>query len=220
MLLTAGCDVEISGSVAGPGGVPVAGAALEAGACQAVTDLAGNFRTRCDRGTYAFVVAHPSHSRGRLEVDATGALAPPPGQVALLAWPTEPGLYRDGDFQPLAPAVLSRTVGADEQKFCVLGSPPATKSGYATIFEVGGYEWRALALDADGCAYRLTKAAGSSVWTPNESRVAEESREVLAAGRARVTLPVEGPTILAAWYDGFWVPQDPVADTWLAWSVE
>lgn len=214
------CDVEIVGVVAGPGGVPVAGAALEAGGCSAVTDEVGRFRTRCVRGTYDFVVTHPTHSTGRLSVDASGAMSPPAFTVDLLAWPSGPGLYHDADFTPLTSVVLTRSVTADEQKFCVSGPPPATKPGPVTVFEVGGHAWRALTLDAEGCAYRLVKAPGSSVWTPIETRVEETSRQDLAPGRARVVLTLTGPTVLAAWYDGFWVPVDPVADTWLGWQVE
>lgn len=147
-------------------------------------------------------------------------MSPEPAKVEVLAWPSESGLYDDADFSALSPAVVTRSVTADEQKFCVTGPIPATKPGNVTVFEVGGHAWRALTLDADGCAYRLVKAPGSSVWTPVESRIAETSREVLAPGRARVGLAVTGPTILAAWYDGFWVPADPAADTWLSWTVE
>lgn len=215
-----GCDVEIAGSVVGPAGVPVAGASVESGGCTAVTDASGQFRTRCLRDTYDFVVTHPTHSTGRVAVDASGAMSPLPATVEVLAWPAEPGLYHDSDFSPLTPAVVSRTVTADEQKFCLTGPIPATKPGNITVFEVGGHTWRALALDAEGCAYRLVKAAGSTVWTPVETRIAETSRETLAPGRARVVLSVTGPTILAAWYDGFWVPADPVADTWLSWQAE
>ena len=213
-----GCDVELSGSVTEPTGEGIAGATLDAPGCAAVTDSAGAFRARCTRGKYSFTVHHPTHADGALAIDATGTMGPAPGKTSLLPWPTAVGWYRAYDFAPLPATPLKRTITDDEQRFCV--EAPSRGPAVADVFEVHGYDWRALALDDAGCAYQLSKSSGGNYWSPAEQRVAETSREHLATGRDRVVLAVAGPTVIVPWYDGFLVPADVNADTWLAWTVE
>lgn len=212
-----GCEVQIAGTVVDVHDAPVAGAVVADQGCTAVTHADGTFASRCAREKYEFSVSHPTHAVGGVALDATGALAPAPVRVVLTPWPGTVGWYRNRDFAPLAASSLTRTIEATEQRFCLPTPPPAQPPGSFVVFEVGSQPWRALALDADGCAYRLKKAEGSSWWSPVETRVAEVAREPLAEGRARVTLELPGPTVLVPWYEGFFVPDDPTADTWLAW---
>lgn len=228
MLWLLGCDVQLSGTVTNPAGQPVAGAELVSGDCRAVTDATGAFLTRCARGTYRFDVTHPTHAPGVLSTDAGGALSPPPGAVTLVPWPTEPGLYLEPGLEPLARVALVRTAAPDEQKFCVATTggeaPPADAAAEPlslSLFEVRAVDWRLFALDDEGCALRLRRPPGTTWWQPSGERLAEASRTSLAPGRDRVTLSLPpGRYVAAAWYDGFLVPDDVAADSYLAWGVE
>ncbi len=220
ILLLVACDVEIAGVVATPAGTPVAGAELSDGRCRAVSGADGRFLTRCVRDTYIFAVTHPTHAGGESSVDASGAMSPPPLSVTLTPWPEAPGLYLEPALQPLAAVVVQRSVTTDEQRFCVdVAGVPETR-GPVEVFDVHAVDWRLYALDADGCALRLSRAPGTSWWQPQGTRVAERSRETLASGRDRVRFELEpGRYVALAWYDGFLVPDNASDDTWIGWAL-
>ncbi|MBM4392488.1 MAG: carboxypeptidase regulatory-like domain-containing protein [Deltaproteobacteria bacterium] len=220
MFVLVACDVEIAGVVTTPGGEPVAGAELSDADCRAVSGADGRFLTRCARDSYALVVSHPAHAAGEARVDATGATSPPPLAVQLTPWPAGPGLYMEPSLRPLEPVAVQRTVAPDEQRFCVeLALVPET-GGPVSIFDVHAVDWRVYALDAEGCALRLSRAPGTSWWQPQGARVTEKGRETLATGRERVRFELEaGRYVALAWYDGFLVPLEASDDTWVGWAL-
>ncbi|MBM4368394.1 MAG: hypothetical protein FJ102_19425 [Deltaproteobacteria bacterium] len=220
MFVLVACDVEIAGVVTTPVGEPVAGAELSDGDCRAVSGADGSFLTRCARDSYAFVVRHPTHAAAEALVDATGAMSPPPVAVQLTPWPATPGLYLEPALRPLEPLALHRTAATDEQRFCVDLARVPEASGPVSIFDVHAVDWRVYALDAEGCALRLSRAPGTSWWQPQGTRVTEKGREALATGRERVQFELEpGRYVALAWYDGFLVPLEASDDTWVGWAL-
>lgn len=224
LALLIGCEVEVSGRLLDPDGTPVAGAHVEAtaGSCAAVTDAQGQFRARCPRAEYDFVVSHPSHAAGTLRIDASGAFSPPPASTTLAPWPDAPGLYIEPQYTPLASVGLVRAASATEERFCLpAGVVLPAASAAVQLFDVHAVDWRAYAVDAEGCALRLVVEGGGRFWSPRAERVEPVSVTELAPGRSRAAFSlVPGRYVVAPWYEGFLVPEDPKADTWAAWAFE
>lgn len=224
LALLIGCEVEVCGRLLDPDGKPVAGARVEAtaGACAAVTDAAGDFRARCRRADYHFLLSHPMHAAGTLHIDASGALAPPPVSMTLAPWPDAPGLYIEPQYTPLPSVGLVRSVGPTEERFCLPdGVVLPLASAAVQLFDVHAVDWRVYAVDAEGCALRLVVEGGGRFWSPRVQRVEPVSVTELAPGRSRAALALDpGRYVVAPWYDGFLVPEDPKADTWAAWAFE
>ncbi|GDX79622.1 hypothetical protein LBMAG42_14330 [Deltaproteobacteria bacterium] len=224
VLFLLGCDVELRGQVADPGGAPIAGASLVAteGTCSAVTDAGGSFTTRCVRADYNFVVTHPSHAAGALHVDATAALPPPAAAVSLVPWPSAPGLYLEPDYTPFARVDLVRRVAPSEQRYCLPeGAILPVTSVHPHVFDVHATDWRVFAVDAEGCALRVAVDPGGRYWSPRTPRIEAASVAELAPGRVRLTFEVPpGRYVAVPWFEGFLVPKNPTADTWEAWAFE
>lgn len=217
------CDVEVRGRVVEPGGAPVAGARLvtEAG-CDAVTDADGTFKVHCPRAVYHFLVKHPTHVGATLDVDASATLPPTPVEATLRPLPSDPGLYLEPDYTALPSVPFLRKVEKTEQRFCLgKGATLATASAETTVYDIHATDWRLYPLDADGCAVKLTQAPGSRFWSPEGDPLAPTMHDDLGAGRFRdrFTL-VPGRYVAVPWLDGFFVPDDPKADSWLAWGFE
>jgi hypothetical protein len=219
--LLVACDVELTGSVTDERGAPVGGAVLAAERCNAVTDDAGAFRVRCERGDHHFLVSHPTYAGAALSIGATGLFSPPPAAAVLRAWPAGAGLYLEPDYAPLPTPGLVRTREGNEQRFCIPADValPQARPG-ASLFDVHDTEWRLYRLDEAGCALRLTSADGGTFWSPTASRV-EIAPDLIAEGHYRVRLPeAPGRYVAAPWLDGFFVPRPDAPETWEAWALE
>ncbi len=153
--------------------------------------------------------------------DADSVFAPEPFSVTLVPWPTEPGLYLEPALDPLPVTPLVRVATAEEQRFCLgEGATLAEAPARVSLFDLHSVAWRAYALDAGGCAVVLRRPAGTTWWQPGGTRVAETSRTALAPGRDRVVMELPaGRYVAVAWFDGFLVPHDVSADSYLAWGI-
>lgn len=214
-LVLAACHPEIAGSVRSDAG-PVVGAVLSARgepACEAVTGPDGTFRARCAPGERLFEVSHPAHRRRELNLvlPRLGTLEVPP--IALVAVPTEPGLFLDlGDrFEALGPAPLRRTGSETEGwRWCLAASdtsPAVVRAGTVTLLDQLGADWRLFRADAEGCAYRLTPTA-SGYWSWAAEPVEVSRRQGPSAGRDMATAELgPGDYVLAEWLAGGLVPE-------------
>jgi hypothetical protein len=222
MLTQVACEATVGGAVTGGEGEPVVGAELHAEGletgCDAVTGSDGRFRTRCKPGSWTFAVSHPDYlprewsvtvERGEHDV----------GSVSLVRIPVEGGLYvlLDGRFQPLGGGALKRTAqDGVEQRWCVdpAGTPLTVPAGKVRLLDNHVAEWRVFRLDAEGCAYRMKPGAGDH-WSFTADRVEPVAGEPLGEGRVWTTLDLPpGDYVVAEWFAGFFVRDDPAADTW------
>ncbi len=226
MLLLAllGCESTLEGQVRADDGTPVAGAALTDGAatdaCSAVTAADGSFRTRCAPGPRTFAVSHPDYLPGTWEVAEIGRGTVAVGSFTLTRVPTGAGLWaltRDS-FLPLTGAALTRAAEPDAQRWCVpaSASPVTVTAGAVRLLDAYGAPWRVYALDAERCAYRLTRG-GAEHWAYDATRMGDGVRTPISEGRDWVVLELPpGDYAVVDWYEGFLVRQDAAADTWRA----
>ncbi len=206
------------GEVRTADGGPIPGAVLVSPGCEAVTGADGRFRVGCDDGTRSFAVTHPDHLDRTWLVNADGAGEHDVGVVDLAPIPLGEGLWLAGDgrLDPLPPAPLVRTATKDEQAWCVdagQGAPVVTPPGRVRLLDNHGVDWRVYALDADRCAYRMTRGADGANWTYRAARVDIAATTPRSPGRDWVELDLPaGDYVIVEWYEGFLVKgQD---DTW------
>lgn len=210
--LLAGCQTAtLVGEVRTADGGPVPGAMLRSPGCEAVTDAAGRFRVACAKGTRSFTVTHPDHlDRTWLVTPAGGLGDQDVGSVDLAPIPLGEGLWlaTDGRLDRLPEAPFVRTAAATEQRWCMdatQGEPVGVASGEVRLLDNHGVDWRLYKLDADGCAYRLTKSGGDH-WTFTAERVTPRDIAPRGPGRDWVTLDLPpGDYALVEWYEGFLV---------------
>jgi len=188
----------------------VPGAVLTSPGCEAVTGADGRFRVQCEEGTRSFAVTHPDHLDRTWLVNAEGIGEHDVGVVELAGIPNGGGLWlaADGalDLLPQAPITLRAT--KDEQRWCMdgtAGEPVTVPPGRVRLLDNHTVDWRLYTLDADGCAYTMTRA-GADHWTFAAERVAPAASTPRGPGRDWVELDlVPGDYALVEWYDGFLV---------------
>jgi len=192
----------------------VPGAVLRSPGCEAVTDAAGRFTVDCPKGTRTFQVTHPDH------LDRTWLVTPPGsfgdqdvGSAELVAVPLGGGLYvaGDGTLDLLRDAPLLRAATATEQRWCMdgtQGDPVDVPTGKLRLLDNHAVDWRLYTLDAEGCAYRMTRA-NSEVWTFAAERVPVGEGTPRGPGRSWIDLDLEpGDYAIVEWYEGFLVRDD------------
>lgn len=211
-------STTLVGEVRTAGGGPVPGAVLTSPGCEAVTDAQGRFRARCPKGTRTFQVTHPDHlDRTWLVTPAGGFGEQDVGEVDLVAVPLAGGLWLAGDgaLDPLPPAPLVRTATDTEQRWCMdatQGEPVQVPTGKVRLLDNRVVDWRLYKLDADRCAYRMTRAGGEN-WTFTAERVPVGDGTPRGPGRAWVDLDLPpGDYAIVEWYEGFLVRDE--GDRW------
>lgn len=179
--------------------------------CEAVTDGTGRFRVACEKGTRTFQVSHPEHLERTWLVTPAGALGDQDvGTVELAPVPLGGGLWLagDGSLDPLPAGPLERTATADEQRWCMdasAGAPVEVPTGKVRLLDNRVVDWRLYKLDADGCAYRMTRSGGEH-WTWAAERVPVGEGTPRGPGRAWVELDLPpGDYAVVEWYEGFLV---------------
>lgn len=213
-LALAGCGTIVSGEVRDGAGAPVAGAVLHSDgtpACDAVTDEAGRYRTPCAPGSYRVQVTHPGHLPAELPLEVAGrgevAVAP----LVIEAIPLTPGVHilAGAAFVAPEPAPLRR-LGSDAEgwRWCAEGAPTATvPAGAVRALDNHVADWRLFRLDADGCAYRLSRAAGD-YWEYQADRLEVARVEPLAPGRDWLSVELTpGTYVVADWLASGFVPE-------------
>lgn len=216
----AGCTPVVTGDVRDDAGQAVAGAVVHADGeppCDAVTDDAGRWRTRCAAGAYRFEVRHPDHAPATAEVTVGRGREVVVPTVTLHGFPEEPGLHiAVGEkFTAPAPAPLARA-GSDAEgwRWCVTGTPEVSlAAGTTRLLDNHVADWRLLRADAEGCVYRMKRSAGD-YWSYEADRI-EVSREAeLAPGRVWLSVDLTpGTYVVADWVAGGLVPE---GDGWRA----
>lgn len=226
LLALAACETTLTGAVLNTDGEHVPGAALHApgleGDCDAVTGPDGRFRVRCGRGTWTFSVTHPAHLPATWTVPVTERGDIDVGAARLVRIPVDPGLHLRGAdaFVALPPAPLHRAiVDGKEHRFCLdrdAATPVDAPAGKMRLLDNHVADWRVFRLDAEGCAYRLTKGTGDH-WAWSADQVEPVAREPLAEGREWVDMELApGDYVVAEWYAEFFVRADVATDTWRA----
>lgn len=221
ILLLAACRSTIGGEVHGDDGAPVAGAAVSAPGCDAVTGSDGRFSVLCEPGDRTFHVAHPDYLPAELPVHAERGKVDA-GLATLVKVPVDGGRWvlQDGRFVAPAAAPLVRTASETDQKWCAQGDEATVvPAGTVRVLDNHVADWRVYALDAEGCAYRM-KPGQADHWQLEARRIEPAAQEDLSPGRAWVDLPLPpGDYALVEWYEGFMVCEDVKADTWRAWRI-
>lgn len=229
LLALLACAARLEGRVEDGNGAPVVGARLDAtglqgAACAAVSGADGAWATQCPRGSWTFAVTHPDHVPGTLDVkaDASRVTVPP---ARLVRIPSEAGAwwFADGAFAPLDGVQLQRSEDATTQRWCVPDGETPRSAGEGTRVlrnDASGETWRMYRLDAERCAYRMTKGAAEH-WSFTADRVEvpevpDTASGASASGRHWLDpagLP-PGDYVLAPWVEGMFVREDPATDRW------
>jgi hypothetical protein len=167
----------------------------------------------CPKGTRTFSVTHPDHLDRTWLVSAPSWGDQEVGTCELSPVPTGGGLWlaSDDGFTALPQAPIVRRTGPDEQRWCVdaaAGDPVPVGAGAVRLLDNHVADWRIFKLDAEGCAYRTQRTAGST-WSFSADRVTPEALTERGPGRSWVDLELQpGDYVIAEWYEGFLVEGD------------
>ena len=165
--LLGGCGkMAIEGDVVDVTGTPLAGAYVTTiGApCQTMTDEAGHFELTCTPGTYQLTIGQAGYISHEVEVEATEKKRYNLDRNVLIKIPEGEGLFllTDGVYSSMKPGFLARreSRSGDVRTYCIdteRGEPNALPASVQSFFDKEHEGWRPFRLNADGCAYQMSK---------------------------------------------------------------
>lgn len=181
--------------------------------CQVEADESGRFSAVCNPGLYDVNIAAKGYITKTVEdYDASERKRYDLGKQVLVRVPEQKGLLRfDGNSYLEMPLGLleKRTGGSGNgawRAYCLplegttgLKLPP----GVHPFFDNESPSWRAFRLDAEGCAYRMSKV-GPTSWGVDYGEKAHTEVKQLEQGKDIVLMDLpEGRYFIALWDQGF-----------------
>lgn len=219
LLFSVACSTtSVEGRVTDRTNAPIAGASVSTPSegCEAISAADGGFRIECPPGQWRLNTSREgylSHSQELSVVDGERVSLPP---IALVAVPSETGLYAliDDEFKALQPAILNRATDqngvAKRRRFCVnreTERATTAAAGKLSVLEQGTVGWRMFRMDNDGCAYRDAKTREGH-WVVEHQQQPEVDSAALNKSATMHQLSLDPGHYFVAHWAGFFAPTE------------
>lgn len=211
-------QMAFDGRVVDVSGAPIPNAVVTAtgSRCQTTTDADGEFKLPCDLGTYDIAIGAIGYISEEIKgMEATERKRYDLGKRVLIRIPDQEGLllFTDTAYTPMERGWLQRVSGGlGRQAFRHYCLPkeevPRTtlRAGVRAFFDnkTGG-AWRALRLDEQGCAYKMSPKSDTQ-WGVDYSEPVDAEFRVVDRERSVVLMDLKpGLYFIADWRQGFFV---------------